>query len=68
MKGMNAESITINRMITELKQVESELPAITSIFTGYLMRLINDAFLLETFLTNLRASLSDLTEGKLSPG
>lgn len=67
MKGMKAESVTINRMITELKQVESELPAITSIFTGYLMRHLNDAFLLETFLTNLRASLSDLAEGKLSP-
>lgn len=67
MKGMKAESVTINKMITELKQVESELPAITSIFTGYLMRHLNDAFLLETFLTNLRASLSDLAEGKLSP-
>lgn len=67
MKGMKAESTTINRMITELKEVESEIPAMTSIFTGYLMRLINDAFLLETFLTNLRASLSDLAEGKLSP-
>lgn len=67
MKGMKAKSITINRKITELKQVESELPAITSLFTGYLMRHINDAFLLETFLTNLRASLSDLAEGKLSP-
>lgn len=30
------------------------------------MRHLNDAFLLETFMTNLRASLSDLAEGKLS--
>lgn len=43
------------------------MPAITSIFTGYLTRHLNDAFLLEKFLTNLRASLSDLAEGKLSP-
>lgn len=64
---MREEAITINRMITEIKQVESELTSITTIFTGYLMRHLNDAFLLETFMTNLRASLSDLAEGKLSP-
>lgn len=57
-KGMKEEAITINRMITEIKHVESELTSISTIFTGYLMRHLNDAFLLETFMTNLRASLS----------
>lgn len=66
-KGMQEEAVTINRMITEIKQVESELISITTIFTGYLMRHLNDAFLLETFMTNLEASLFDLAEGKLSP-
>lgn len=43
-KGMQEEAVTLNRMITEIKQVESELISITTIFTGYLMRHLNDAF------------------------
>lgn len=33
-KGMQEAAVTINRMITEIKQVESELTSITTIFTG----------------------------------
>lgn len=34
------------------------------IFIGYLMRYLNDVFLLEIFMINLRVLLFDLVEGK----
>ena len=36
-------------------------------FSNYLLVHLNDAFIIETFLTDIRAALSDLAEGKLSP-
>lgn len=35
------------------------------IFIGYLMRYLNDVFLLEIFMINLRVLLFDLVEGKI---
>ena len=35
--------------------------------SAYLVAHLDDTFMIETFLTNIRASLSDLAEGNLSP-
>lgn len=44
--------------------MELELFVIIFIFMGYFMRYLNDVFLLEIFLINLRVLLFDLVEGK----
>lgn len=44
--------------------MELELFVIIFIFMGYYMRYLNDVFLLEIFLINLRVLLFDLVEGK----
>lgn len=44
--------------------MEFELFVIIFIFMGYFMRYLNDVFLLEIFLINLRVLLFDLVEGK----
>jgi hypothetical protein len=65
--GIKQNGIAINNLITKINIVDSQIPSLMSAFTSYLIKHLNNAFRVETFLTNLRASLSDLAEGKLSP-
>lgn len=65
--GLERNGEAIRSLFSGIRELQNNIATTISMISAYLVAHLDDAFMIETFLTNIRASLSDLAEGKLSP-